>query len=247
MIYQGFASVYDELMSHAPYDQWTNWIEASLPEKGRILDLACGTGEISIRLAEKGFEVTGIDLSEEMLSFAQQKVSSSQPILFLQQDMREITGFDGQFDAVVICCDSLNYLKTKNDVIETFNSVFRVLKSEGILLFDVHSSFKIAEVFPDSTFADQDEDISYIWQSFAGSDELSVIHDMSFFVWNGEAYDRFDETHEQRTFPVEEYEEMLKNCGFQLHRVTADSTDTEPSAQSERLFFKAQKSKTIVS
>lgn len=70
-------------------------------------------GEISIRLAEKGFEVTGIDLSEEMLSFAQQKVSSSQPILFLQQDMREITGFDGQFDAVVICCDSLNYLKTK--------------------------------------------------------------------------------------------------------------------------------------
>ncbi|KIU11744.1 hypothetical protein SC09_Contig24orf00839 [Bacillus subtilis] len=96
-------------------------------------------------------------------------------------------------------------------------------------------------------FADQDEDISYIWQSFAGSGELSVIHDMSFFVWNGEAYDRFDETHEQRTFPVEEYEEMLKSCGFQLHRVTADFTDTEPSAQSERLFFKAQKSKTIVS
>ncbi|MCY9456984.1 class I SAM-dependent methyltransferase, partial [Bacillus inaquosorum] len=112
MIYQGFASVYDELMSHAPYDQWTKWIEASLPEKGRILDLACGTGEISIRLAEKGFEVTGIDLSEEMLSYAQQKVSSNQPILFLQQDMREIAGFDGQFDAVAICCDSLNYLKT---------------------------------------------------------------------------------------------------------------------------------------
>lgn len=155
MIYQGFASVYDELMSHAPYDQWTKWIETSLPEKGRILDLACGTGEISIRLAEKGFEVTGIDLSEEMLSYAQQKVSSNQPILFLQQDMREITGFDGQFDAVAICCDSLNYLKTKNDVIETFKSVFRVLKPEGILLFDVHSSYKIAEVFPDSTFADQ--------------------------------------------------------------------------------------------
>ncbi|MCI4059937.1 class I SAM-dependent methyltransferase, partial [Bacillus cereus] len=83
----------------------------------------CGTGEISIRLAEKGFEVTGIDLSEEMLSYAQQKASSNQPILFLQQDMREITGFDGQFDAVAICCDSLNYLKTKNDVIETVKPV----------------------------------------------------------------------------------------------------------------------------
>ncbi|MCY8596626.1 SAM-dependent methyltransferase, partial [Bacillus vallismortis] len=68
-----------------------------------------------------------------------------------------------------------------------------------------------------------------------------------FFVWNGEAYDRFDETHEQRTFPVDEYKEMLENCGFQLHRVTADFTDAEPTAQSERLFFKAQKSKTIVS
>ncbi len=152
MIYQGFASVYDELMSHAPYDQWTKWIETSLPEKGRILDLACGTGEISIRLAEKGFEVTGIDLSEEMLSYAQQKVSSNQPILFLQQDMREITGFDGQFDAVAICCDSLNYLKTKNDVIETFKSVFRVLKPEAfcclmfIHLIKLPKSFRIAHL-----------------------------------------------------------------------------------------------------
>ncbi|MBL6008111.1 SAM-dependent methyltransferase [Bacillus halotolerans] len=246
MIYQGFASVYDELMSHAPYDKWTKWIETSLPEKGRILDLACGTGEISIRLAEKGFEVTGIDLSEEMLSYAQQKGPAKQPILFLQQDMREITGFEGQFDAVVICCDSLNYLKTKNDVMNTFKSVFQVLKPDGILLFDVHSPYKITEVFPGSTFADQDEDISYIWQSFAGSEELSAIHDMSFFVWNGEAYDRFDETHEQRTFRVDEYEEMLASCGFQLHKVTADFTDSAPSPQSERLFFKAQKSKTIV-
>ncbi|ASB66214.1 Putative methyltransferase YqeM [Bacillus velezensis] len=77
MIYQGFAGVYDELMSHAPYDEWAGWIEASLPEKGRVLDLACGTGEISIRLAEKGCEVTGIDLSEDMLSCAQQKKQES--------------------------------------------------------------------------------------------------------------------------------------------------------------------------
>ena len=127
MIYQGFAGVYDELMSHAPYDEWAGWIEASLPEKGRVLDLACGTGEISIRLAEKGCEVTGIDLSEDMLSCAQQK-KTGKPILFLQQDMRKLSGFEEQFDAVVICCDSLNYLKTKNDVLSTFKSVFQVLK-----------------------------------------------------------------------------------------------------------------------
>ncbi|MCY8514171.1 class I SAM-dependent DNA methyltransferase [Bacillus atrophaeus] len=246
MIYQGFASVYDELMSHAPYDEWTDWIEASLPQKGRVLDLACGTGEISIRLAEKGWEVTGIDISEEMLSYAQQKAAGKQPILFLQQDMRELEGYNGQFDAVVICCDSLNYLKNKNDVIKTFKSVFRVLKSDGILLFDVHSPYKMAEIFPDSTYADQDEEISCIWQSFAGSEELSVVHDMSFFVWNGEAYDRFDETHEQRTFHINEYEQMLEDTGFKLEKVTADFSDLPPTSQSERLFFSAQKLKTIV-
>lgn len=245
MIYQGFAGVYDELMSHAPYDEWAGWIEASLPEKGRVLDLACGTGEISIRLAEKGCEVTGIDLSEDMLSCAQQK-KTGKPILFLQQDMRELSGFEEQFDAVVICCDSLNYLKTKNDVLSTFKSVFQVLKEGGLLLFDVHSPFKMTELFPDSTHADQDEQISYIWQSFAGDEELSVIHDMSFFVWNGQSYDRYDETHEQKTFYIEEYKQMLAETGFELKKVTADFTDRPPSTESERLFFTAGKPKTIV-
>ncbi len=81
--------------------------------------------------------------------------------------MRELSGFEEQFDAVVICCDSLNYLKTKNDVLSTFKSVFQVLKEGGLLLFDVHSPYKMTELFPDSTHADQDEQISYIWKSFA--------------------------------------------------------------------------------
>lgn len=110
--------------------------------------------------------------------------------------MREIIGFDGQFDVVVICCDLLNYLKMKNDVIEIFKSVFWVLKFEGILLFDVYLFYKIVEVFLDSIFVDQDEDISYIWQSFVGSEEFFVIYDMLFFVWNGEVYDCFDEMYE---------------------------------------------------
>lgn len=181
MIYQGFAGVYDELMTHAPYDEWVQWIQQYMKPNAAIIDVGCGTGEISLRLAEKGHKVTGIDLSEEMLAFAQQKAQAKkQSIQFLHQDMREVTGFEQAFQAAVICCDSLNYLKNENDVKKTFKNMFQLLEADGVLLFDVHTPYKMEEVFPGSTYADQDEEISYIWQSDKGDDMYSVIHDLSF-------------------------------------------------------------------
>ena len=251
MIYKGFSGVYDTLMAHAPYDQWVEWIENTLSAYGkdvvRILDLACGTGEMSVRLAEKGYDVTGVDISEDMLAQAQQKAAGRQlPIRFFQQDMRDLSGHDQKFDAVVICCDSLNYLKDEKDVLDTFKSVFSLLKDDGLLLFDVHSVYKMDDVFPGSTYADQDEEISVIWQSFPGEAVHSVVHDLTFFVENGGVYERFDETHEQRTFETEEYTRFLRASGFDVQQITADFSDRKPAPDTERHFYAAKKAKTIV-
>lgn len=247
MIYQGFAGVYDELMTHAPYDEWVQWIQQYIKPNAAIIDVGCGTGEISLRLAEKGHKVTGIDLSEEMLAFAQQKAQAkNQSIQFLHQDMREVTGFEQAFQAAVICCDSLNYLKNENDVKKTFKNMFQLLEADGVLLFDVHTPYKMEEVFPGSTYADQDEEISYIWQSDKGDDVYSVIHDLSFFVKDGDMYQRYDETHEQRTFPFETYAAFLESAGFEQIEVTADFTNEAPGEFAERYFISAKKPKTIV-
>ncbi|WP_226566803.1 class I SAM-dependent DNA methyltransferase [Bacillus stratosphericus] len=247
MIYQGFAGVYDELMTHAPYDEWVQWIQQYIGPKAKIIDVGCGTGEISLRLAQNGHVVTGIDLSEEMLAFAQQKAQAHKlPIQFLHQDMRELTGFDQAFQASVICCDSLNYLKNENDVKKTFKNMFQLLEKDGVLLFDVHTPYKMEKVFPGSTYADQDEEISYIWQSDQGDALYSVIHDLSFFVKNGDVYQRYDETHEQRTFTFEKYALFLESVGFEKIEVTADFTNEAPQEFSERYFISAKKPKTIV-
>lgn len=247
MIYRDFASVYDELMSDAPYDDWLNWVDGALKAAGKktgsVLDLACGTGELSIRLAKKGYDVTGIDFSEEMLSVAIQKALSQKlSIDFYFQDMRDLAGHENRFDAVVICCDSLNYLTEEKDVLKTFQEASRSLSASGLLLFDVHSVYKMNESFPGSTYADHDDEVSVIWKSFKGEAENSVFHEMTFFVYQeGNTYVRYDETHFQKTLPINRYIQYLENSGFTLQSLTADFTDNSPSDTSERLFFVAKK------
>lgn len=143
----------------------------------------------------------------------------------------------------MICCDSLNYLKDEKDVLDTFKSVFSLLKDDGLLLFDVHSVYKMDDVFPGSTYADQDEEISVIWQSFPGEAVHSVVHDLTFFVENGGVYERFDETHEQRTFETEEYTRFLRASGFDVQQITADFSDRKPAPDTERHFYTAKKLK----
>jgi ubiquinone/menaquinone biosynthesis C-methylase UbiE len=247
MIYRDFASVYDELMSEAPYDDWMKWIDRTLlaaeKENGSVLDLACGTGELSIRLARKGYDVTGVDISEEMLSIAIQKSLSHKLLIdFYHQDMRELAGHEHRFDAVVICCDSLNYLPGEDDVLKTFQAVSKTLTPSGLLLFDVHSLYKMNQLFPGFNYADDDEDISVIWRSYKGDTENSVFHEMVFYVNRGDdTYIRYDETHIQKTLPIDLYIKYLEKAGFTLQSLTADFTDKSPSDTSERLFFVAKK------
>ncbi|MEY8191196.1 class I SAM-dependent methyltransferase [Peribacillus simplex] len=247
MTYERFAYVYDELMKDAPYEKWLMILTAKLEQYGiggrKVLDLACGTGEMTVELAQHGFDVTGVDLSDEMLLVANEKaVKLRLSIPLFQQNMAELEGL-GQFDCVTIFCDSLNYLRNEEDIVKTFSRVHEHLKDGGLFLFDVHSIYKMEEIFHDNTFAVNGEEVSYIWDCFPGEEPYSVEHDLSFFVRDDESglYDRFDELHYQRTYPVEQYKKWLEQAGFTVSEILADLEDAPLVAETERILFVASK------
>ncbi len=247
MSYEQFAYLYDELMKDVPYDKWVEIIEQKAAEYHvagkKLLDLACGTGELSVRLAGSGYDVTGVDLSEDMLSVAKGKSDEqSLPIQYFQQNMAELEGL-GLFDIIGIFCDSLNYLQNEEDVKRTFEGVFTHLKDDGLFIADVHSVYKMAHIFMNQTFALNEEEISYIWESFEGEHPHSVEHELTFFALDEATgkYDRYDELHFQRTYPVEQYRTWLNQAGFEVLDVLADFSDTPPQDDSERIFFICRK------
>ncbi|WP_059171207.1 class I SAM-dependent methyltransferase [Bacillus sp. FJAT-27445] len=248
MSYGRFAYLYDQLMEDAPYDEWVSFVERAWELYGRnkeksLLDLGCGTGELSIRLAKNGFNVTGVDLSADMLSVAKAKSEEAGMSLpFYEQDMAELE-MPGEYGVIGIFCDSLNYLRTVEDVKSTFVHSAKHLGSGGLLLFDVHSIYKVANGFINQSFSLNGDSVSYIWDSFDGDQPHSVEHEISFFVLDDSdgRYDRFDELHYQRTYPIEEYSKLLEESGFEIASITADFSNTAPSPESERIFFIARK------
>ncbi|ANB58435.1 methyltransferase type 12 [Anoxybacillus sp. B7M1] len=247
MTYESFAYWYDELMKEAPYDKWKEFVNKKVEQYGRkgtkrLLDVGCGTGELAVRLAQSGFSVTGVDQSENMLAIAQAKAEQHHVhIEFFEQDMRDLNGFS-PFDAVLIFCDSLNYLPTEQDVQQTFRRIYELLHKDGLLLFDVHSIYKMDHIFQDAVFASNDESISYIWLCNALDTPHTVVHELTFFVQEEDGrYERYDEDHIQRTFPAFQYEQWLKEAGFTVMEISADFTDRPLHDTAERLFFVAKK------
>lgn len=244
MMYSKFAAVYDELMADIPYGDYVQLIEAAIGTAAdkKILDVACGTGILSVLLAEQGALVTGIDLSEDMLTVARKRAAErSLAIDFHHQAMQRMD-VPEMFDAAVIPIDSLNYLETEQDVLDTFSGILRILRPGGLLLFDVHSVFKTDIIFQEGPFTYDSRFISYIWETEPGEEPHSVHSELAFFVRGSDGrYDRFDEVHDQRTFPIMTYAELLERCGFTIERIFADWEDEAPEDESERIFFQARK------
>lgn len=243
--YEQFATVYDVLMQDVPYDEYASWVLSKAPVKDfpKLLDVGCGTGTLTLKFHELGYDVIGIDLSEEMLAIANERLQAANiNIPLFAMSMDEIEGFSN-IDIVTIPIDSLNYLKEEHQVIETFQGIYASLREGGQLLFDVHSTFKMDDIFMQSPFTYDDGEITYLWYTEEGEFDHSVYHDMTFFVLDEETeqYNRFDEQHFQRTYPVETYEKWLKEVGFKEVIVTADWTDTKPNEKSERIFIQAIK------
>lgn len=244
MSYDIFAQVYDNLMDEELYDFWVDFTKQNLPVKHQqVLDLACGAGQLAIRMQQEGYHVTGLDLSSQMIDIAKQRAEDADlTIPFVTGNMLDLSAVE-QFDAVTCYCDSICYLPDAGAVQKTFGEVYQHLAEDGVFLFDVHSMYQIDEVFPGYTFNDQTEEISFLWKSYVGEFPHSIEHDLTFFVYQDEIdlYERFDETHKERTYPVEQYLSMLKKAGFTSIEVSADYGREEIDNESTRWFFVCHK------
>ena len=237
--YTDFALVYDELMDNTPYEVWCEQITAVLSDNGiekeLILDLGCGTGVLTELLARKGYDMIGIDLSQEMLNRAIEKRDASKlPILYLQQDMREFELY-GTVKAVVSVCDSLNYLLEDEDVIQTFRLVNNYLDPQGLFIFDFNTVYKYKEVIGDATIAENREDCSFIWENYYHEQEKINEYEITFFIKEGEFYRRFEETHFQRGYTVEEMQDFLLKAGLEFISMKDADTFLDVTDESERV------------
>ena len=246
--YQEFARVYDTIMDDELYDAWHQFSRDHLPPQTHdILELACGTGKLSIKFAKDGYAVTGLDLSEEMLTIAYnralEELEDAVGIGFIEGDMRDLSNV-GTYDAVTCYSDSICYMPDRKAVQEVFDGVWNCLNPGGTFIFDVHSVHQIDRVFPGYAYHENEEEFAFIWDSFPGEKAHSITHELTFFVKDAEGkFERRDEVHEERTYSIDNYLTMLDNAGFVNISVHADFKDTIPteSDESARWFFIAHK------
>ena len=207
-IYQNFSQCYDIFMAHTPYDQWVAFIEALFTKNNKqpslVLELACGTGSVTQRLAQKGYNMIGLDNSAEMLSVASNKnrVAGSN-VLYVCQDMRRFELY-GTVDCVLCLCDGLNYILDKRDLLKIFKLVKNYLNPGGLFIFDLNTEYKYEHVLGGNTFAEDEEGAAYIWQNYYDKKRRLNEYAVTFFVETTETlYCKFEETHSQRAYSSE--------------------------------------------
>ena len=257
--YQAFASVYDELMNDVPYDEWVERIDRDIrrygvsktagereevssddeavlaSERDLVADLACGTGVITRKLFDKGYDVFGVDISSDMLSRAQTS-DDERGIMYLNQDICELDLYSTIGTAVCIC-DSLNYLLSDEELEAAFGGVSNFLYPGGVFIFDCNTSYKYREAIGETTIAEAGEDVSFIWDNFYDEDENVNEYDLTLFIKREDGlYERAEETHLQRGIEKEDIESLAKKSGLEIMLISDSDTDGEVREDTERIY-----------
>lgn len=248
--YTSFAQVYDTFMDNVPYRQWAEYIRARLAaagiSDGLVLDLGCGTGSMTRRLALAGYDLIGVDASIEMLEIARHKQESADSIrpedgaleagiLYLNQDIREFELY-GTVRAVVSTCDTLNYITAAEDLGQVFRLVNNYLDPGGLFFFDFNTEYKYREVIGARVIAENRPDCSFIWDNDYDPETRINDYELTLFVRaTDDLYRRFEETHYQKGYRLTEIIELLNGAGLEFVAAYDDYTSAAAHEHSERI------------
>ena len=248
--YESFAQVYDLFMDNVDYKAWSTYLIDLLAaygiKDGLVLELGCGTGNMTELLAQAGYDMIGIDCSEEMLEIAQEKrYESGADILYLAQDMREFELY-GTVRAVVSVCDSLNYILEEDELVQIFRLVNNYLDPGGIFLFDLNTIDKYRQI-GDTTIAENREESSFIWENYYEEETHINEYQLTIFQQEGSEglYRKYEEVHCQRGYELKRIKELLELAGLEFLDAFEAFTKEQPKATSERIYIAArEKGKT---
>ena len=244
MAYGEFAKIYDDLINEdINYDNMFSRIIEICNEHNieckDYLDVACGTGNVTVRLAKHFKDIYAVDLSEDMLREAFNKLKENRiKGKIICQDMTEMQ-LNRKFDLITSVLDSTNYITDEDDLEKYFNSVKEHLKDNGIFIFDVNSYYKLSEILGNNIYTYSEDDVFYTWENVFEDNMVSMF--LTFFVKKGELYERFEEEHFERAYKEEELENALSNCGLKVINKFDGYSNNKVQANSERVVYVVKK------
>ena len=237
--YGSFAAFYDALTDDVDYAAWADYLLAAVTRHGgcadAVLDLACGSGSLSLELAGRGCDVIGVDGSADMLAIAREKAADEeQDILFLCQDMRQLDLY-GTVDTAVCMLDSLSHILHTDDLREIFRRLGLFIAPDGLLIFDVNTPYKHAHVLGDNAFVFEREEFLCTWRNNYISATHEVEMALDFFLEEEDGtYSRFTDMVRERAYSLQTWKGLLTEAGFDLLAVYDERQFTDPAEDAQR-------------
>jgi len=246
--YENLALSYDRLTNDVAYEAVVDFYEEILKREGvsprTAVDLACGTGSVAVLLARKGLRVTGVDMSEEMLTVAAQKAQELEnPPVFVCQLLQELSLPRG-VDMAVCALDSLDYILNPQDCAQAIRRIYRALNPGGIFIFDVNTPEKL-RAMDGQVFLDEDDDVYCVWRGEFDEKSNICSYGMDLFQQTGDVWTRSFEEHQEYAYSKEQLTGYLRAAGFTGIEVYADREFLQPREGEQRIYFKARKGKLV--
>jgi len=238
-MYKETAGFYDRLTSDINYDKYAEFFTAIFDKHTKIhphnvMDLGCGTGRLTFAMAGRGYDMTGVDASPEMLSEAYNKKGPG--ILWVNQDFSELDLF-GTYEAGISLLDCVNHILDEVVIGKYFKHMHNYIEPGGLFVFDINSEYKFKNVYKGNVFYSVDDDFSYVWHNEFDENTGICTMDMTFFQKDGDIYRRFDSINKEKAYSIEYLTDILNKSGFSIEALYDDCSFDEPTETTERVFF----------